>query len=470
MRALRVRLLVHLLSAVALAALIVGGLTYRNVLAQSEAQFDYQLQQMALSLRDQGAITEDEAHTLANPNFDFVVQIWSIDGARVYTSRPHSGLPPRSVLGLSDVDAGGTRWRVFATISDNGFSTHIIQVAQPQAIRERLAAATALRSVLPWLAFIPLMALAVGWTVRSSFRPLTRLADEVRGRKASDLNPLRSAEVPEEVLPLVDALNGMLERLGGAFEAQRGFVANAAHELRSPLTALKLQLSLLERAEERPDDPATRQAATQELKRGVERATRLVEQLLVLARTDPGAAAARPHQPLDWAEIVRSAVADAVPLASSRRIDLALDAETEVPVNGDAEDLRILARNLIDNAVRYTPRGGTVRVAVCIEGAPGAPSGSGGQGGMQQAVLSVDDSGPGIPAAEREQVFDRFYRRDPGRGAGSGLGLAIVRAIAERHGGSVALADAPAGGLRVEVLLPGGGPARALAADATAHA
>lgn len=438
-RSLRVRLLASLLSVVVLASIVLGALTYRGALREAEALFDYQLEQMALSLRDQGAITLDEAHALSNPRFDFVVQIWSFDGRLIYASRPDAGLPPRAVLGLTDIRTStglsSTTWRVYSTVSNNGFGDRIIQVAQPLRIRSALAANAALRGMLPLLALTPLLAAAVWWTVAAALRPLQRLAADVRQRNAASLDEVSAANLPDEVAPLVQALNGLLTRLQRAFEAQRGFVANAAHELRSPLTALKLQAQLIERS---PDD-AARRAAVAELRAGIDRATHLVEQLLTLARNEPGAQT-RPATQVDLAEAVRLAVAETVGAAAAKQIDLTLHADTPVIVQGHADALRILARNLVDNAVRYTPPGG--QVDICVE----APDGA--------ARLSVDDSGPGIAPPERERVFERFYRGTAGPVDGSGLGLAIVRGVALQHNAQVQLSDSRLGGLRAVAQWP----------------
>jgi two-component system OmpR family sensor kinase/two-component system sensor histidine kinase QseC len=223
--------------------------------------------------------------------------------------------------------------------------------------------------------------------------------------------------------------------LDEAFAVQRAFIADAAHELRSPLTALRLQLQLLDRA---PDD-AARRTARESLGAAVERAIHLVEQLLTLARSDPGETAGG-FELLDLAAVAAEALTETHALAESRRIDLSLEREGDVPVRGDKEALRTLARNLVDNAVRYTPPGGSIQVR-CQKGAAGAK-------------LGVIDTGPGIAAADRVRVFDRFYRRANANETGTGLGLAIVKAIAARHGARIDLDDTPSGGLHVTVSFP----------------
>ena len=428
MKSIRSRLLLWLLATLAVAALVMGGLTYRSVLAQTEALFDYQLRQMALSLRDQGAIAPGQAGALADEQLDFVVQIWTVDGRGLYASRPHSSLPERASLGFADITAQGQTWRTFGVATRD----RVIQVAQLRQIRRQLAADAALHSVAPLLFAAPVLALMVGWLAAATLAPLQRLAQGLRERDEQSLQPLATSGLPVEVAPLVAALNGLLGRLGASLDTQRAFVSDAAHELRSPLTALSLQVQLLQRA---PDE-AARAAAIESLRAGIERAGRLVEQLLNLARSEPGAALAMVDG-LDLAELVRAAVADTVPLARARGTSIELFAPAQVQVRGDAAALTMLARNLADNAVRHAPRGARVEVRVFLDA--GVPT------------LQVDDAGPGIAPEERERVFDRFYRRASDDAAGTGLGLAIVRSVAARHNAGVALAASPLGGLRATV-------------------
>jgi signal transduction histidine kinase len=427
---IRTRLLLSLLAMLAVAALVMGGVTYRRVLAETEALFDYQLRQMALSLRDQGEIAPDQAGALADEDLDFVVQIWTVDGRSIYATRVHSELPARALLGFADVAAGGRTWRTFSVATRE----RVIQVAQPQQVRRQLAADAALRSVAPLLLLAPLMLLLAGWLVTRTLAPLRRVAAELRRRDEQSLSALAAEDLPDEVAPLVGSLNALLARLSSALDGQRAFVADAAHELRSPLTALKLQLELLRRA---PDEPA-RSEATRALAGGIERATRLVEQLLALARSEPGAPVAM--EPVDLAALVGEVVADVMPFATARGSALVLHAVAPVTLRGERAALAVLVRNLADNAVRYAPPGARIELRVAREA--GRPT------------LQVDDSGPGIPAAERERVFDRFYRRASGDESGSGLGLAIVRSVAQRHGAELRLGDSPLGGLQVRLRFP----------------
>jgi len=237
---------------------------------------------------------------------------------------------------------------------------------------------------------------------------------------------------------LGDALNGLLDRLSRALSLQRRFVADAAHELRTPLTALKLQAQMAARA----GSEAERRQALARLQEGIDRAAHLVSQLLVMARLEPEAEAE--WVALDLDALVKQVLIDLSPVAESRSIDLGLTDTLPLSLIGHAEPLRVLVSNLIDNAVRYTPVGGRVDVALQKEG----------HAAGTWALLTISDTGPGIPLAERERVFRRFYRLAGTAAPGSGLGLAIVREIVRRCQGQIVLLDAPGGGLRVEVRLP----------------
>jgi two-component system OmpR family sensor kinase len=260
---------------------------------------------------------------------------------------------------------------------------------------------------------------------------------QVASRQADDLSPVSENGLPDEVRPLVQELNLLFGRVKTAFEAQQNFVADAAHELRTPLAALKLQVQGLERSA----GAEARGIAVARLTAGIERATRLVEQLLVLARQEASAAGGAARRPVDLAELARRAVADLAALAQAKGVDLGVHQAEPAAALGQPEALNILVRNLVDNAVKYTPGGGTVDLSVRkLAGA---------------IEVVVEDSGPGIPPEERERVFDRFYRVPGSEASGSGLGLAIIRAIAERHGARLALGQsARLGGLAATVTFP----------------
>jgi len=434
---LRARLLLSLLAGVLLVGVVGGWLVYRNALREADAFFDHHLEQTALVLRD-----EPVGYLLA-PQFapqeaayDFVVQEWSLDGERFYLSRPHAVLPKITTLGFSTVTTSEGRWRVFGIQAP----TRVIQVAQPMRVRERRAVDLALETLKPFVLLLPVLAILIWLAVGRALRPLERLTQLVKARRVDALEPLpANARLPDEVQPLVSALDELLGRLRAALERERAFMADAAHELRTPLTALHLQMGMLARA----SGETERVAAMQNLSAGVQRAIHLVEQMLALARQEPRADAPRVTVRLD--DLAREIVAELVPLADARGIDLGLSVAQAASVRGDPDALRTLLRNLVDNAVRYTPRGGRVDVSV-EEAAADTPSGP---------RLTVADDGPGIAPEERTRVFDRFYRHPGTTPPGSGLGLAIVKAIAVAHGATLTLAEGlSARGLSVVVGFP----------------
>jgi two-component system OmpR family sensor kinase len=325
-------------------------------------------------------------------------------------------------------------WRVYTQL--DGF--RIIQVAHPLSLREEMATSLTRRAVMPLVLLLPLLGVGIWIIVGHALRPLSRISSALRARTPASLEPLPQQDLPEELAPLLGSLNDLLQRLNRALEAQRHFVADAAHELRSPLTAVQLQLQLVKRAAS--DDERT--LALTRLERGVQRSTRLVQQLLTLARQDPQEPRVD-HESVDLDRLAREVIADFEPMAQRDRLTLALESQGPLHFRGDGESLRVMLGNLVDNAIRYTSRGGVI---VRVQQRDGS------------AVLEVEDTGAGIPAEERARVFDRFYRV-PGQKIeeGSGLGLAIVKRVADRHRGRISL-DAGAGqsGLRVTVELPAG--------------
>ena len=425
---LRGRLLWFLLAAITMAAVAQAMIAYSSALHDADEIFDYHMQQMAMSLRSGAPMANTGNSNPDDPaNDDMVVQVWTPDGIQVFRSLSRAELPQRAVLGFSNVKANGTTYRVFSIQTSN----QTVQIAQDLSVRRRMAGTLALRTVGPIALMAPVLMLVVWWVVSGSLAPVARVQRQVAARQADDLSPVSEADLPDEVRPLVQELNLLFSRVQTAFEAQQNFVADAAHELRTPLAALKLQILSLERA----DCNEARDVAIGRLTAGVERASRLVEQLLVLARQE---AAEAKLEPVSLTELARRAVGDMAGAAQARGIDLGLERADEATVQGQGDALLILLRNLVDNAVKYTPAGGTVDVSVL--------------GAGRGAQLVVEDSGPGIPPEERERVFHRFYRVPGSEAQGSGMGLAIIRAIAERHNATLALdASERLGGLKVTV-------------------
>jgi two-component system OmpR family sensor kinase len=441
---LRGRLLWFLLAAITMAAIAQAMIAYRSALSDADQIFDYHMQQMAMSLRSSATLTNKAADTAADPeNDDLVVQVWTPDGAQVFRSLSRAALPQRAVLGFSNVKANNTTYRIFSVQTSN----QTVQVAQDMAVRQRMAGTLALRTVGPIAVMAPVLMLVVWWVVSGSLAPVSRVKRQVAARQADDLSPVSENDLPDEVLPLVHELNLLFGRVRTAFDAQQHFVADAAHELRSPLAALKLQVLSLERAQ----DEAARSLAISRVTAGIERATRLVEQLLVLARQE-GSVNDVKLEPVSLSDLVKRTLGDMAGLAQARQIDLGLHHADDATVDGQPDALIILLRNLVDNAIKYTPSGGTVDIDLRRSaGATGVAKAN----VPGRVVLSVEDSGPGIPPEERERVFSRFYRVPGSQAGGSGLGLAIIKSIAERHGAVLTLDQSERlGGLKVKVDFP----------------
>jgi signal transduction histidine kinase len=433
---LRRRLLVWSLGIVVLGGLVASVVVFQQARQQAAELFDYQLRQLAFTLRDRDYNPSQLAEALSGEGLDFVIQVWAADSRLIYRSHPEIGIPGPAGQGFSDVDTALGTWRVY-TIWHRGLW---IQVAQHRLAREALAFSASWRTLLPFVLALPLMGFAIWRLVGREVRVLQSTAQAIALRTPESLDPIEPEAVPEEVQPLVDSLNGLLERLGTALTQQRRFIADAAHELRTPLTALRLQLQLAERAR----DDAERQKAHADLREGINRAVHVVEQLLTLARADPEAGRAA-RGPVDLMELAQAVAHEYEAPASDRGVRVELEMrDAPLVVHGDRGSLRTLLANLLDNALRYGKAGAegqSIFLRVRREGAA--------------ALLEVEDRGPGIPLAERERVFDRFYRGERAGEGGTGLGLAIVRQIAQAHGGSVVLGEGSAGkGLVVRVTLP----------------
>ncbi|MEG0822132.1 MAG: ATP-binding protein [Burkholderiaceae bacterium] len=432
MHSIRRRLLFTLLGALLAAGLGAAIGTFFSAQLEIDSLLDGELQQVALSLRDHASIDLNRLQRAGeSPEHRVLVQITDPINNRIYLSRPAPALPLAEGPGYSTISHAGARWRMFSVAAGDQF----IQVAQPTALRTELAVAAAWRILLPVLILLPFLGVAVWIMVGQGLAPLNRVAQAVRRRSPTSLEPLPTRHLPEELEPLAGALNDLLGRLGQSFDAQRRFAADAAHELRTPLTALTLQIQLAERAA----TPEDRARSFTRLKEGVKRATRLVQQLLTMARLDPDAAD-KPTERVDLDRLAASVADELHPLADQKHITISTQL-APAAVLGAEDALRLLANNLVDNAIRYTPEGGRIELRVRQEDG--------------QSVLEVADNGPGVAPEERGRVFDRFYRAMGTAAPGSGLGLAIVHQVAAMHGGFALLTDGLDGrGVTLRVVMP----------------
>ncbi len=324
-----------------------------------------------------------------------------------------SDMPP----GFHTLKAGAERLRVFVRTGKPGERT---VVAQPTDVRDEIAINSALRTLIPLLLLLPVLAWLIVRIVRRELAPITHLSKSLDEQPADRPQPIADEGLPEEITPFVHAINRLLERVNHLIGQQRRFIADAAHELRSPLTALSVQAQNLRQA-------GSLEAVHERvvpLQAGIERARKLTEQLLTLAKTqaDNGG-----ETVVNLSAMARELIAEFLPVAEAKQIDLGLEEIAPLSVRTSPEVLLLILKNALENALKYTPDGGEVTLRLFSE--------------VDSIVIEVVDNGPGIPLSEREHVFDAFYRMQTTGGEGSGLGLAIARESAIRLGGSVSLHD-----------------------------
>jgi two-component system sensor histidine kinase QseC len=371
------------------------------------------------------------------------IQVWHEGALAVRsTNAPDAPLADGNKPGLSSQIVDGQAWRVLTTPGHE--ADVVIHVGELESARRHIMISSLSSSVWPMLLALPLLALGVWWAVLGAVQPLRALGTAVAARRPESLEPLSAVAAPPEVAPLVDALNGLFQRMTELLESERRFTADAAHELRTPIAAIRMQAQVAQGASTGPERAQALAATVQ----GCDRATRLVEQLLQLARLEAEAAQGGPAPesgvaPSDLTAAARTLLADMAPKAHDRHQALALEAPGPVSVPMPATLTQVLLRNLIDNALRYSPDGATVQVSVL-----GPASG-------WRAGLVVEDSGPGLPPEALARLGERFYRVLGTGQSGSGLGWSIVQRLVRLHGLNVTLDRSEAlGGLRVRLVWP----------------
>jgi two-component system OmpR family sensor kinase len=415
-KSLRNQLVVALGLLVSVIGIVQGVSSYHLCKTGISALLDLRLEQVAARMRDGFAegIPENPARG-SQDDRDVAVVVWKPGSDQPFrTTDPSVRFSPDAQTGFSNATVNGESWRLFTRQEP----TMTIQVAQRSSVRRELAEASATKTLWPIAVLLPLVWLAVVLVVQRSLRELNRLGNEVQAIDAGHLQPLPTVGVPAEISPFILSINTMIERLAKSIESERKFIADAAHELRTPLTALQLQADNLA-----PHIAPGNQERFHELQRGIARSGSLITQLLRLARADApmnGNALAR----VDVSVVVRNAVADVLPIAFQRGLDLGAQEMMTAHVRAVETDIGMAVKNLIANAVRYTPDGGTIDLRMRREG--------------DMVRVEVTDTGPGIPDELLPRVFDRFFRANANI-EGSGLGLSIVKAIAARYNGEVTL-------------------------------
>lgn len=437
---LRRRLLVLLSGTVLLAWAATAIFSYFDARHEIGEMLDAHLAQSAglIAAQLEHEIDDDRSGTVPRQykrERKIAFQVWDGSDALLLrsASAPEARLSERDE-GYADAVIDGKRWRIFSRRDESG--RYVVQVGERHELRDELAESVAGHLMHPLAVALPALALLIWFAVGAGLAPLGRLAAEVGRRAPDNLAPLEESRTPREVRPLLGALNALFARLRASLEQERRFTADAAHELRTPLAAVKTQAQVALGAV----DAEERARALAHVVAGTDRAAHLVEQLLMLARLDPQTALVQ-ARPASLRALAAECVAAQAPAAAQKNVEVGLVAEDDGLIAGDSTLLAVLLRNLVDNAVRYSPAGGEIEVSI------GREDGT--------VVLGVTDNGPGIPEAERSRVFERFYRVLGSGEAGSGLGLSIVKRIADLHRGSITLAPGPDGrGLRVAVAFP----------------
>ncbi|GAB7537896.1 sensor histidine kinase [Burkholderia sp. 3C] len=421
LKSLRNQLILAIGVMISLLALMQGASSYHFLKAGTAALLDRRMASLAIRLRldfDTRSVTFFRVSTPPDKH-DLVIVVWKDDESKpVYSNNPDLLLPRDARLGFTNPTLFGEKWRLY-TRSRPG---QRVQIAQRMSARAEMETRLATYSLWPIVVLIPFVWIAVPIVVSRSLRQVNRLGNTVCAIDVNCLEALPLTRVPDELLPFIRSINLMIERLARSIETERQFIDNAAHELRTPITALQLQADNLQH-----EIGLGSLERFRELQSGITRSSNLISQLLRLARADTpllGKSMPSAMASIDVGPTIVNAIADVLPTAIQRRIDIGADEMTDARVRMLELDIDTVVRNLVGNAVRYTPDGGRIDVSTHVRG--------------KTVDITVKDSGPGIDPKLLPRVFDRFFRADVG-GDGSGLGLAIVRAIVTRYDGTVQL-------------------------------
>jgi two-component system sensor histidine kinase QseC len=365
-----------------------------------------------------------------------VFQIWSKDGILLARTE---GAPPfplaKDTEGFADSQIGKYSWRVYTLMDD----VHQVryQVAQRDDVRSRLVRNIALGNILPDLLIYPISIIIIFFSIRAALKPLQRTITEVKSRALENLKPIETTKVPIEVQPLVEEINSLLSRLEQTYAREKRFTADAAHELRTPLAALKTQAQVAQTAH----DEQSHQMALNKINQCVDRCARVVTQLLTLSQLRPDVPL-KDVQTVDLSKLALDIISEVAIDAVQKHIEISFDqSPSPALTHGNATLLQVLMRNLIDNAIRYTPEHGQVHISTQVD--------------AQQAIFTVEDTGPGVAPELYDRIFDRFYRELGNTATGSGLGLSIVQQIVELHGATIKVSKPEKhSGLKIKVFFP----------------
>ena len=439
------RLILLVLGALLAVELVSGWTGYRRALHEADELLDAQLVQYAqimLSLAHEGRDDEVKLPDIKDHPYQskLMFQIWDMKGAPRLMLRspeaPHQWPQGVKTSGYSEVTLAGHAWRFYVAKGDNGY---VVLAAHDLHIHQELASQIALSNMAPYLLAVPILAVLLLLAIRRGLKPLHALAADLSGRDPQRLDELPDAGLPRELRPPVRAMNQLFGRIRMAMDKERRFTSDAAHELRTPIAAMRAQLQVAERT----PDPEERQAAIAKALRGTSRMTHLVAQLLALARLE-AETADKPDANVNLGDLLHEVVAGLAHQAESRGIQVKIDTEPDCVLTGNSELLPVLLRNLVGNAIRSVPDAGRVQVGLARVGG--------------RVVLTVADNGPGVAVEERDMLGQRFHRFGARTVEGVGLGLSIVRRIAVLHGAELVFGEGLEGrGLGVRVRFPATG-------------
>ena len=443
MASIRRRLLGQLLLALGLVWSTVAAITYHRAYGEIEDVYDGQLSQTASVLKEVMLVDPEWSAYVLGDQRDparyrhkyekrLSFQLWR-EGHLIARSFGAPDFPLADRHGFSDQTIKDTRWRVFGLRSKD--ASEVLFVGESYEIREELVRYITRDALLPLLVSMPILAFLIWYAIGRGLQPIHRVARAVAQRSPDQLDPVDIDTVPNEIRPLAAALNRLFECLQKALAKERRFTSDAAHEMRTPLAIIKTHAQIAARAAH----PAEKDRAIRYVIEGVDRSSHLVLQMLTLARLDPDNPSLR-LSPCSLVDVAAAVQRELHPMQSAKHIRLELKADPRTRVMGYAPGLGVLLRNLLDNAIRYTPAGGRVLVETREEG--------------EHCLLEVVDTGPGIAQEERERIFERFYRPAGQRQPGAGLGLSIVAEICRLHQAAITLGTGPGGqGLSVSVRL-----------------
>lgn len=440
MRSIRKKVLFTLIGALLIAGFMTVAATFFSAQAEFTQFLDTHLKDTAESLKESvttvvkgGPIHRDHLTIIGDAqSYHIIVQVYDSTSNTVWVREGSQHLPVPDSPGFSTDNLDGTTWRSYTVAA----GPLIITVGQDIAVRTQLAVASAFRILQPLCFLLPFICIAVWVVVGDGLTPLEKTARSVARRSPTSLEPISTKGLPLELAGLVKAINDLLERLKESLSAQQRFASDAAHELRTPLTGIKLQVQLAQRAKT-PEDQAKYFARVNE---GINRATRLVQQLLILARLDPESSA-KSITTIRLDTMAQSIAEDMAPIAEQKNISVSAVAEA-CSTDGMEDAIRLMVTNLTDNAIRYTPEGGRIEIHTYTNE-------------KSEAIIDIADNGPGIAEEERQRVFDRFYRALGTKTSGTGLGLAIVKRIVDIHHGTIAITDGLDGrGTTFRITLP----------------